>query len=112
LLASARAESLDLSPRDRLWLTSLTAEQASPQRLLKLIRGHWAIENRLHSRRDMTLREDHCQGRKGAAPRVLAVLNSFLLGLFDLLGVTNVARQMRLFDACPLQAIRLLLATL
>jgi len=38
------------------------------------------------------------------------VLNSFVLGLFDLLLVTNVARQMRTFDAHPLQAIHLLLA--
>lgn len=93
-------------------LTSLTPKQASPERLLELIRGHWAIENRLHWRRDVTLREDHCQIRKGAAPRVLAVLNSFLLGLLDLLGVTNVAKQMRLFDARPFHAVQLLLGKL
>jgi predicted transposase YbfD/YdcC len=48
------------------------------------------IENRLHWRRDVTLREDHCQVRKGEAPRVLAVLNTFLLALMDFLGVSNV----------------------
>lgn len=93
-------------------LTSLTPQKAGPQRLLELSRAHWAIENRLHWRRDVTMQEDHCQVRKGIAPRVLAVLNSFVLGLFDLLGVTNVARQMRSFDAHPLQAIRLLLGRL
>ena len=93
-------------------LTSLSPAQASPERLLALIRGHWAIENRLHWRRDVTLREDHCQVRKGTAPRVLAVLNSFLLGLLDLLGVSNVAKQMRLFGARPLQAVQLLLGRL
>jgi len=92
--------------------TSLTPAQAGPARLLELIRAHWAIENRLHWRRDVTLREDHCQVRKGAAPRVLAVLNSFLLGLLDLLGVPNAARQMRRFDARPLQAVQLLLGRL
>lgn len=92
--------------------TSLTPAQADPGRLLELIRGHWAIENRLHWRRDVTLREDHCQVRKGAAPRVLAVLNSFLLGLFDLLGVSNVAHQMRRFDAQPILALHLLLGKL
>ena len=40
--------------------------------------AHWRIENRLHWRRDVTLREDHCQVRKGEAPRILALLNSFL----------------------------------
>lgn len=29
-------------------LTSLPPEQANPQRLLELNRGHWAIENRSH----------------------------------------------------------------
>ena len=90
-------------------LTSLSPQKADATRLLELIRDHWAIENRLHYRRDVTLGEDQCQVRKGEAPRVLAVLNSFVLGLFDLLGVSNVSRQMRTFDAHPLQAIRLLL---
>jgi len=46
------------------------------------------IENRLHWRRDVTLREDHCQVRKGEAPHVLAILNSFLLAVLDFLGST------------------------
>ena len=62
--------------------------------------------------RDVTLREDHCQVRKGEAPRVLAGLNSFLLALLDFLGVSNVPQQMRFFDAHPLQAVRLLLGSL
>ena len=60
----------------------------------------------------MTLREDHCQVRKGDAPRVLAVLNTFLLALMDFLGVSNVPQQMRSFEAHPLQAVRLLLGSL
>jgi predicted transposase YbfD/YdcC len=93
-------------------ITSLPAQRADAARLLELVREHWAIENRLHWRRDVTLREDHCQVRKGQAPRLLAVLNSFLLALLDGLGITNVARQMRLFDAQPMQAVRLLLGSL
>jgi predicted transposase YbfD/YdcC len=93
-------------------LTSLSPAQADPDRLLRLIRQHWAIENRLHWRRDVTLGEDACQVRKGCAPRTLAVLNSFLLALFDWLGVQNVASQMRFFAASPLLALRLLLAPL
>jgi predicted transposase YbfD/YdcC len=93
-------------------ITSLSPTHASGQRLLDLVRDHWAIENRLHYRRDVTLREDHCQVRKGDAPRVLAVLNSFLLALLDFLGVSNVPKQMRIFDAQPWQAIRLLLGSL
>ncbi|GAC1565705.1 MAG: ISAs1 family transposase [Ktedonobacteraceae bacterium] len=88
-------------------ITSLTPAQASPQRLLALIREHWAIENRLHWRRDVTLGEDACQVRKGRAPRVLSILNSFLLALFEWLGVTNVARYMRRVSASPMLALRL-----
>jgi predicted transposase YbfD/YdcC len=93
-------------------ITSLSPTRASAARLLALLRAHWRIENRLHWRRDVTLREDHCQVRKGDAPRVLAFLNSFLLALLDFLGVCNVPQQMRFFDAHPLQAVRLLLGSL
>jgi predicted transposase YbfD/YdcC len=93
-------------------ITSLTPSQADPQRLLSLIRDHWAIENRLHYRRDVTMGEDACQVRKGCAPRVLAVLNSFLLALFDWLEVRNVASQMRAFSAQPFLALSLLLRPL
>ncbi|GHO82241.1 hypothetical protein [Dictyobacter formicarum] len=60
----------------------------------------------------MTLREDHSQVRKGIAPRIMAILNSFLLALFDWLGVTNVASQMRVFDAHPILALRLFFLSL
>lgn len=92
--------------------TSLTPQQADPERLLELIRAHWAIENKLHYRRDVTLREDACQVRKGQAPRTLALLNSFLLAVFDWLEVANVASQMRRFAAQPFLALRLFMAHL
>ncbi len=93
-------------------ITSLPPQRAPAARLLQLVRRHWAIENRLHWRRDVTLREDHSQVRKGTAPRVLAVLNSFLLALLDFLAVPNVPQQIRRFDAQPLLAVRLLLGSL
>jgi predicted transposase YbfD/YdcC len=93
-------------------ITSLSPTRASAARLLALVRAHWRIENRLHWRRDVTLREDHCQVRKGEAPRILALLNSFLLAMLDFVGVSNLPKQMRLFDAQPLLAVRLLLGSL
>ena len=93
-------------------ITSLPPTRASADRLLALVRAHWKSENRLHWRRDVTLREDHCQVRKGQAPRLLALLNSFLLALLDLFDVSNVPKQMRAFDAQPLLAVRLLLGSL
>jgi len=93
-------------------ITSLTPKQADPSRLLHLNQERWSIENRLHHRRDVTLQEDACQVRKGSAPHVLAVLNSFVLALFDFCQVSNVKQQMRCVDAHPLQAVRLLLTSL
>lgn len=93
-------------------ITSLTPKRANTFRLLALIREHWAIENRLHYRRDVALAEDACQVRKGTAPHALAVLNSFILALFDGCGVTNVKQAMRRFQAQPLLAVQLLLKSL
>ncbi len=60
----------------------------------------------------MTLREDYCQVRKGVTPRVLAVVNSFLLGQLDFCQITNIPRWMRMVDAQPWLAVRLLLGSL
>ena len=55
------------------------------------------------------LGEDACQIRTGASPSLLAQLNNMVLSLMDRLGVHNVARQMRYFDAHLGQALDLLL---
>lgn len=92
--------------------TSLTPRQATTFRLLELIREHWTIENRLHYRRDVALAEDACQVRKGTAPHALAVLNSFVLALFDCCGITNVKQEARRLNAQPFLAVQLLLTSL
>jgi predicted transposase YbfD/YdcC len=64
-------------------------------RLLELVRSHWAIENRLHWVRDVTLGEDGCRVRTGAAPQVLAALRNVVLALLRRRGVQNVAAALR-----------------
>jgi predicted transposase YbfD/YdcC len=54
-------------PRDLLAITSLTATQASPAELAAIIRGHWAIEDRLHWVRDMDFDEDRSPVRQRPA---------------------------------------------
>jgi len=49
-------------------ITSLSPQQAGPGRLLKLARGHWEIENRLHRVRDVTFDENRSQVRTGLPP--------------------------------------------
>jgi len=91
-------------------ISNLSLREAPAPRLLALNRDHWGIENRLHWRRDVSLGEDACQTRTGAAPGILARLNSAILSLMDRLGVHNVARQARFFDARVDQAVQALLA--
>ncbi len=90
-------------------ITNLPRKKANAARLLSLQQEHWHIENRLHWRRDVTLGEDACQSRTGAAPSLLAQLKSTVLSLMDRVGVRNVARQMRYFDAHLERALDLVL---
>src|SRR5205823_11339751 len=49
-------------------VTSAAPRRAKAARLLRALRGHWGIENRIHWVRDVTFDEDRCQVRAGAAP--------------------------------------------
>jgi predicted transposase YbfD/YdcC len=93
-------------------LTSLPRKKADAERILQLNRKHWAIENRLHYRRDVTLGEDASQVRVKGAPEVLAALNGGILALMDFLGVKNVAKQMRHYCAQYQEALQLLFGDL
>lgn len=90
-------------------VTSLTAQEASPRRLLEIVRTHWHIENGLHYRRDETLREDWCHLRLGHAPRMMAALNNLVVGLRLRRGVKNVPEARRAYAANWQNALRLIL---
>jgi predicted transposase YbfD/YdcC len=92
--------------------TNFTPAQAGPEAVAMFLRDHWAIENRLHWRRDVTLHEDHSQVRTSGKPEALAALNNVVLALMDWLGVHNVPEQMRIFNAFPKLALALLLGPL
>ena len=97
-LESLRTDALGTTKTEvRYGVTSLPASLADPTRFLHLARGHWGIENKLHYRRDATMREDHAQLRMGHAPQMLAVLNNTVLGLLARQGETNVAHARREF---------------
>lgn len=89
-------------------VTSLPATQASPARLLALVRNHWQIENGLHYRRDETLREDWCHLRVGEAPRAMAILNNLVVGLVLRQGKRNLPEARRHYDAHLDEAVSLL----
>ena len=51
------------------------------QEVLRIVREHWGIENRLHWSLDVTLDEDLARNRKDNAPANLAVLRRLALNV-------------------------------
>lgn len=93
----------------RYGLTSLPRAVADAKAVAHLVRGQSGIENRLHHRRDDTLREDWSQVRTGHAQYNLAILNNSILSLLDKHKVQNVAQRRREFAYNPKSALQLLL---
>jgi hypothetical protein len=90
-------------------VTSLTATEANPQRLLAIIRKHWQIENGLFYRRDDTLKEDRCTLRTGHAAEMMSLINNVVLGWLLSRKVTNVPEARREYADDPHQALDLIL---
>ena len=65
-------------------ITSLPPADAGPERLLALVRAHWAIENKLHHVRDVSMNKDRCRVRAGARP--LSTLRNTAIGIIRRLG--------------------------
>jgi predicted transposase YbfD/YdcC len=76
--------------------------------LLRLIRAHWGIENGLHGRRDVTLREDASRVRRGAASQVMAVLRNLVITLRRQSGQPTLAAAVRHHMCHPEKAVKLL----
>lgn len=79
-------------------VTSLTPEQASPVKLLAIVRGHWSIENRSHHVRDVTFDEDRSQVRRRCAPRMMAIVRNLAIAIIRLLGFRWVPQGLRHFS--------------
>jgi len=89
-------------------LSSLPPTRATPARLLRLSRGHWTIENRLHWVRDVTFDEDRSRVRTGAGAQVMATLRNLAISLLRLAGAQYIAPALRRCarsDSLPLRMI-------
>lgn len=90
--------------------TSLAREKISPKKLLKQTRSYWGIENGLHYRRDVTLREDRTRMTKGNTAQVMACLNNLVIGLvLTKTDYSYLPHARRYFDASPDKAFGLIL---
>ena len=97
LMVEARREPAaggSASVERRFFLSSLAPDAA---RLLRVARGHWAIENNLHWMLDMHFDEDHCRVRKDHAPLNLATVRRVALSLAkrDTLSKASVRRRLK-----------------
>lgn len=63
---------------ERLFLSSL---EADPERVLRAVRHHWHIENKLHWRLDVAFNEDQSRVRSGNAAQNLGIVRRLALSL-------------------------------
>lgn len=89
-------------------LTSLTTQEASPARLLAIVRSEWGIENGLHYRRDVTFQEDGTRMTDKRLGRVMAIINNLVISLLNYHGFDNHAHARRVFNAAPAKALALI----
>ena len=94
--------------RSGLWGHQSDPKRATPGRVLELVRGHWAIENKSHWVRDVTFDEERSQVRGGNIPQVMAALRNTAIGLLRWAGYTNIAAACRRLAAQPAQALALI----
>ena len=76
-------------------ITSRTPDEAGPERLLKINRGHWCIENSCHYILDWNYDEDRSRIRTGHGPENITRLRRFAIGVIKSKGVRSVAQKMR-----------------
>lgn len=80
-------------------ISSCDPDMVTAEKMLEWTRHYWGIENGLHYRRDVTLREDATRISYPALARTMAAINNFVVGLTQKLGYSNLASARRIFDA-------------
>jgi predicted transposase YbfD/YdcC len=76
-------------------ITDLTAREASPQRIGRLARSQWLIENRLHFVRDTVFAEDSSKIRTGHGPENMATLRNLAISTLRAAGHHSIAAGLR-----------------
>lgn len=88
-------------------VTSLAPAVGGAERLSRVLRKHWDIENRVHWVRDVTFDEDRSQVRTGNSPQVMAAFRNLTSTLVRWSGHTNVAAALRRHAAHVSEALAL-----
>ena len=84
-----------VSKEKRHYISSLSL---TPQKAMKLVRGHWGIENHLHWMMDVVFKEDGCCISSGNAPENLAIFRRMAQSILqvDAKGTKGIAKRRRL----------------
>ena len=73
-------------------ITNMTYDELDAERFLALKRSYWAVENKLHYRKDLVFGEDRSTIRAEYGAHNMATLRNFALSLLLANGVGNVKR--------------------
>jgi predicted transposase YbfD/YdcC len=77
--AEVRVRKTIVRHETRYFITSLSAEEVSSEQLMRLVRGHWCIENSLHFIKDRWWDEDRQWSiRPGLAERLASLRDAAL----------------------------------
>lgn len=61
----------------------IASRAETPDKMLKKVRSHWAIENNLHWTLDMSFGEDQSRIRKQNAPQIMAIIRHMALNMLQ-----------------------------
>jgi predicted transposase YbfD/YdcC len=92
----------------RYGITSLPPQVAGAADLLRLRRGHWTIENRLHYVKDRCFAEDRCTVHVGTGPTILSFLRDLAISLLRQAGYHAIAPRLRHYSRSPDDLVSLL----
>jgi predicted transposase YbfD/YdcC len=90
-----------------LYITSLHADEVTPEDLLAHVRGHWRVEH-AHWLRDVIWKEDKSLIRTGNGPQIWSALTNLVITLFRIHGVTSYTEETRRCAQDPCHALRFL----
>jgi predicted transposase YbfD/YdcC len=82
-------------------ITSRKREEADGERILKVVRGHWTIENSCHYILDWNYDEDRCRIRTGYGPENITRLRKFAISVIKSKKVYSVAQKIRKLSFRP-----------
>jgi hypothetical protein len=101
-----RGEGEESVGRDLLRHHVADRHPGQPRRLAAIIRGHWAIEDRLHWVRDTDFDKDRSQVRTASGPRIMASPRNFAITILRLAGAAGTAAALRYHARRPSRPLR------